>query len=161
MMNTPEERANWSSHLPTLELKKKSVLFWKFQLLTSKPGYLIQNYSSACKPLKANGLTNFVRHGQYDLVKPWPIVLCELLMVRRTGVEFDKNDVTDAVGALWRRGISHWRAKAGACVAAWRVSLWSKRGKIITDTVKELLTRWQSSRCCRGAGLNGKQNHGS
>ena len=62
-------------------------------------------------------------------------------MVRRNGVEFDKNDVTMPVGALWRLGHKPLKSEGYAYVAALKSFVEANGGKIITDTaVKELLT---------------------
>lgn len=100
-----------------------------------------------------------VIYGQYDLVK---ILTDEALesvkWLEDIGVEFDKDDVTMPVGALWRRGHKPLKSEGYAYVSALQKYVEDHGGIIITDTaVKELIV--DNGHVCGviGQGLNNKK----
>ncbi|MDO3411502.1 flavocytochrome c [Saccharibacillus sp. CPCC 101409] len=79
-------------------------------------------------------------HGQYDLVKVLTDRALESVKwLEELGVEFDYNDVTMPVGALWRRGHKPVKHEGYAFVAALEQFVRGSGGRIITDTPVERL----------------------
>ena len=130
---------------------------------TGKTGYLfdsallhrIQTYLGG---KRTDQLGNII-YGQYDLVK---ILTDEALesvkWLEDVGVEFDKNDVTMPVGALWRRGHKPLKSEGYAYVSALQKYVENHGGIIITDTaVKELIVEEGHVSGVIGIGLNSKK----
>ncbi|HCM88894.1 MULTISPECIES: flavocytochrome c [Vagococcus] len=98
-------------------------------------------------------------YGQYDLVK---ILTDEALnsihWLENIGVEFDQDDVTMPVGALWRRGHKPLKNEGYAYVAALETFVKEQGGEIITDTAVEeiIMTNGKASGVI-GKGMNGQK----
>lgn len=162
MMNTPEEQID-PEYLADFRELKKEIAAYLEATANKQPGYLfdsklffrMQTYLGG---KRVDQLGNEI-HGQYDLVKTLTDRSLESVKwLEEIGVEFDKNDVTMPVGALWRRGHKPLKSEGYAYVAALKSFVEANGGKIITDTaVKELLTTDGKVVGVVGAGLNGKQ----
>ena len=161
-MNTPEEQID-PEYLADFRELKKEIAAYLEATANKQPGYLfdsklffrMQTYLGG---KRVDQLGNEI-HGQYDLVKTLTDRSLESVKwLEEIGVEFDKNDVTMPVGALWRRGHKPLKSEGYAYVAALKSFVEANGGKIITDTaVKELLTTDGKVVGVVGAGLNGKQ----
>ncbi|APX71762.1 flavocytochrome c [Companilactobacillus allii] len=115
------------------------------QYLDSKGNYLfdskllfrIQTYLGG----KRTDLQGNEIHGQYDLVKILTDHALESVKwLEKVGVEFDKNEVTMPVGALWRRGHKPMGPEGFAYIKALKKYVEDNGGKLMTETpVKELI----------------------
>lgn len=130
---------------------------------TKKTGYLfdstllhrMQTYLGGKRTDKlGNGI-----YGQYDLVKILTDKALESVeWLEDIGVEFDKEEVTMPVGALWRRGHKPLKSEGFAFVSALQKFVESNQGTILTDTaVKELIIEKGHVTGIIGTGLNGQQ----
>ena len=100
-----------------------------------------------------------VIYGQYDLVKILTDQALESVKwLEEIGVEFDTEDVTMPVGALWRRGHKPLKSEGYAFVSALQQFVEGNGGQIITDTaVEELLAEDGSVVGLVGRGMNGQK----
>lgn len=117
--------------------------------------YRLQTYLGGKRvDLKGNRI-----YGNYELVKILTDHALESVQwLEEVGVEFDKEDVTMPVGALWRRGHKPLKSEGYAYVSALKEFVESKGGVILTDTaVKELLTTDGKVTGVVGEGLNGQK----
>lgn len=98
-------------------------------------------------------------YGQYDLVKLLTDKGLESVeWLESIGVEFDKEEVTMPVGALWRRGHKPLKNEGYAYVSALQRFVEDNGGVIITDTgVKELIFEEGRVVGVIGEGMNGQQ----
>lgn len=98
-------------------------------------------------------------YGQYDLVKLLTDKGLESVeWLESIGVEFDKEEVTMPVGALWRRGHKPLKNEGYAYVSALQRFVEDNGGVIITDTgVKELMLEEGRVVGVIGEGMNGQQ----
>ncbi len=81
-----------------------------------------------------------VIYGQYDLVKILTDRALESVKwLEEIGVEFDQEEVTMPVGALWRRGHKPLKSEGYAFVSALQTFVENNGGKIITDTPVDAL----------------------
>ncbi|MEK4044434.1 flavocytochrome c [Paenibacillus sp. FSL H8-0048] len=90
---------------------------------------------------KRSDLQGYSIYGQYDLVKVLTDqALASVKWLEELGVEFDYNEVTMPVGALWRRGHKPVKHEGYAFVAALEQFVRAQGGQILTDTpVKRLI----------------------
>ncbi|MBP1040860.1 FAD-dependent oxidoreductase [Vagococcus sp. BWB3-3] len=97
--------------------------------------------------------------GQYDLVKLLTDKALESVeWLESIGVEFDKEDVTMPVGALWRRGHKPLKNEGYAYVSALQSFVEDHGGLIITDTgVNELILEEGRVVGVIGNGMNGQK----
>ncbi|MFV0559266.1 MAG: flavocytochrome c [Enterococcus sp.] len=95
-------------------------------------------------------------YGQYDLVKILTDRSLESVeWLEEIGVEFDKQDVSMPVGALWRRGHKPLKNEGYAYVSALKEFVEANGGEIITDTaVKELVFEDGRVKGVIGEGMN-------
>lgn len=144
-----------------LALKHQITLY--LEETTKKTGYLfdstllhrMQTYLGGKRTDKlGNGI-----YGQYDLVKILTDKALESVeWLEDIGVEFDKEEVTMPVGALWRRGHKPLKSEGFAFVSALQKFVESNQGTILTDTaVKELIIEKGHVTGIIGTGLNGQQ----
>lgn len=98
-----------------------------------------------------------VIYGQYDLVKILTDRALESVKwLEAIGVEFDQDEVTMPVGALWRRGHKPLKSEGYAYVSALQTFVENHGGKIITDTpVKSLIIEDGKVKGVEGVGLAG------
>lgn len=98
-----------------------------------------------------------VIYGQYDLVKILTDRALESVKwLTDIGVEFDQEEVTMPVGALWRRGHKPLKSEGYAYVSALKDFVEQNGGKIITDTpVKSLIIENGEVKGVEGIGLAG------
>ncbi|MBU5594565.1 flavocytochrome c [Amphibacillus sp. MSJ-3] len=108
---------------------------------------------------KRKDLQGNVIYGQYDLVKILTDKALESVeWLEDIGVEFDKEDVTMPVGALWRRGHKPLKNEGYAYVSALQSFVVENGGQIITDTaVEELIFEDGKVVGVIGKGLNGQK----
>lgn len=99
-----------------------------------------------------------VIYGQYDLVKILTDqALDSVKWLEEVGVEFDTEDVTMPVGALWRRGHKPLKNEGYAFVSALQTFVENNGGTIITDTaVKELIIENGKITGVIGSGISGQ-----
>jgi urocanate reductase len=100
-----------------------------------------------------------VIYGQYDLVKILTDqALDSVKWLEEIGVEFDTEDVTMPVGALWRRGHKPLKNEGYAFVSALQTFVETNGGTIITDTaVEELIIENGAISGIIGSGPNGQR----
>ncbi|MFD1899362.1 flavocytochrome c [Enterococcus termitis] len=100
-----------------------------------------------------------VIYGQYDLVKILTDqALDSVKWLEEIGVEFDTEDVTMPVGALWRRGHKPLKNEGYAFVSALQTFVETNGGTIITDTaVEELIIENGAISGIIGSGPNGQK----
>lgn len=98
-----------------------------------------------------------VIYGQYDLVKILTDRALESVKwLTDIGVEFDQDEVSMPVGALWRRGHKPLKSEGYAYVSALKNFVEQNGGKIITDTpVKSLIIENGEVKGIEGIGLAG------
>lgn len=127
----------------------------KKYLFDSELFYRIQTYlGGKRKDQQGNKI-----YGQYDLVKILTDKGLESVQwLENIGVEFDKEDVSMPVGALWRRGHKPLKNEGYAYVSALQQFVEENGGMIITDTaVKELITEEGKIVGVIGEGMNGQK----
>ena len=116
--------------------------------------YRIQTYIGG----KRKDLQGHEIHGNYDLIK----ILTERALesvkwLEEVGVEFDREEVTMPVGALWRRGHKPKVPMGYAFISVLDKYVREQGGTILTDTpVKELIVEDGVVRGVIGEGRNGQ-----
>lgn len=138
-----------------LKLELEDYLKNPSYLFDSKLLYRIQTYIGG----KRTDLQGHEIHGNYDLVK----ILTERALesvkwLEDVGVEFDRNEVTMPVGALWRRGHKPKMPMGYAYISVLDRYVRENGGTILTDTpVKELIVENGSVCGVVGSGRNGQK----
>ncbi len=137
-----------------LKLELENYLKDPTYLFDSKLLYRMQTYLGG----KRVDLQGHEIHGNYDLVK----VLTERALesvrwLENVGVEFDRNEVTMPVGALWRRGHKPKTPMGVAFISVLKDFVLKNGGAILTDTpVKELIVTDGVVTGVKGTGRNGQ-----
>lgn len=124
-------------------------------LFDSKLLFRIQTYLGG----KRTDLQGNEIHGQYDLVKILTDHALESVKwLEKIGVEFDKNEVTMPVGALWRRGHKPMGPEGFAYIQVLKKYVEDNGGKLMTETpVKELIIKDGNVRGVIARGANGQK----
>lgn len=138
----------------SLKIELKNYLKNPTYLFDSTLLYRIQTYIGG----KRKDLQGQEIHGNYDLIK----ILTERALesvqwLEAIGVEFDRNEVTMPVGALWRRGHKPKVPMGYAFISVLDKYVREQGGTILTDTpIKELIVEEGVVRGVIGTGRNGQ-----